>query len=180
MIYHNGKSRGVSVAHILISKLVWMTICYQGLPLVHHYLVYSYGLESMQWRSVWILRPSTFHEMRLLLDDQPLLHFLWRNIEKEHSPHIYEKQVLPFGTKCSQCCAVDPLQWYVRDHIAGIEDVMQSILCAFYLDSCVQSFYTQKQAKEFINKLQSFLASGGNGNRKATKHTLTHLPTEAR
>lgn len=102
-----------------------------------------------------------FHQVRLLPEDQPLLRFLWRNMERERSPDIYEWRVLPFGTTCSPCCAVYALQRYVRDHIAGNEDVMEYVLRAFYVNNCLQSFHSSKQAKEFIYKLRDFLAAGG-------------------
>ncbi|KAK0149995.1 hypothetical protein N1851_009229 [Merluccius polli] len=57
-----------------------------------------------------------FHQVRLLPEDQPLLRFLWRDGEKEHSPDVYEWRVLPFGTTCSPCCATYALQRHVQDH----------------------------------------------------------------
>lgn len=42
-----------------------------------------------------------FHQIRLLPADKPVLRFIWRNMEREQEPSIYEWQVLPFGTTCS-------------------------------------------------------------------------------
>lgn len=104
-------------------------------------------------------------------------------MERERSPDIYEWRVLPFGTTCSPCCAVYALQRYVRDHIAGNEDVMEYVLRAFYVNNCLQSFHSSKQAKEFIYKLRDFLAAGGFEIWQWASNisdVIAHLPTEAR
>lgn len=49
---------------------------------------------------------SMFHQVRLLPFDCSVLRFLWRNMQWEEEPTIYEWQVLPFGTTCSPCCAI--------------------------------------------------------------------------
>ncbi len=64
---------------------------------------------------------SMFHQVRLLPEDQPLLCFLWRDLEKERNPDIYEWRILPFGTPCSPCCAIYALQSHVMDHREGNE-----------------------------------------------------------
>ncbi|KAK7933404.1 hypothetical protein WMY93_004300 [Mugilogobius chulae] len=38
-----------------------------------------------------------FHQVRLITQDTPLLRFIWRDMERERSPDIYEWCVLPFG-----------------------------------------------------------------------------------
>lgn len=42
-----------------------------------------------------------FHQVLLLSEDKPLLRFLWHNMQREETPQVYEKQVLPIGTTCS-------------------------------------------------------------------------------
>lgn len=44
---------------------------------------------------------AMFHQIRLLPEDQPLLCFLWRKMERDRTIDIY--QVLPFGTTCRPC-----------------------------------------------------------------------------
>lgn len=51
-----------------------------------------------------------FHQICLLPADKPVLRFIWRNMEREKEPTIYEWQVLPFETTCSPCCAIYSLQ----------------------------------------------------------------------
>ena len=51
-----------------------------------------------------------FHQIRLLPPDRPLLRFLWRDMNKDIPPTVYQWQVLPFGTTCSPCCAIYALQ----------------------------------------------------------------------
>lgn len=56
-----------------------------------------------------------FHQMRLLLEDWPLLRFIWCNLQRDTQPKVYERQVPPFGT-CSPCCAIYALQKHVHDN----------------------------------------------------------------
>ncbi|KAL0156947.1 hypothetical protein M9458_048193, partial [Cirrhinus mrigala] len=104
---------------------------------------------------------SMFHQVRLLPDDQPLLRFLWRDLEKERSPDIYEWRVLPFGTTCSPCCAIYALQRHVMDHREGNEEVVDSVLKSFYVDNCLQSLSSTNEAKQLINKMRALLSAGG-------------------
>lgn len=82
-------------------------------------------------------------------------------MEREHSPEICEWLKLPFGMTSNPCCVVYTLQQQARDHKAGIKDVMESVLCAFIVDNCLQSFHSPKQPKELVGKLLAFLAVGG-------------------
>ncbi|GAA6098476.1 uncharacterized protein LOC109196100 [Tachysurus ichikawai] len=96
---------------------------------------------------------AMFHQVRLLPEDHPLLRFLWRNLERERSPDIYEWRVLPFGTTCSPCCAIYALQRHVIDHRETNEEVVDSVLHSFYVDNCLQSLPTTDQAKQLVDKM---------------------------
>ncbi len=54
-----------------------------------------------------------FHQVRLLPQDKPLLRYIWRDMQRDRVPDVYEWQVLPFGTTCSPCCASFALQKHV-------------------------------------------------------------------
>lgn len=126
---------------------------------------------------------SMFHQIRLLPEDQPLLRFLWRDMERERSPDIYEWRVLPFGTVCSPCCAIYALQRHVRDNSSSNEDVVDSVLTAFYVDNCLQSLSSPQQARQLLDKMRALLASGGFEVRQWASNmpeVISHLPTEAR
>lgn len=58
---------------------------------------------------------AMFHQVRLLVEDRPLFHFLWRNMQRDEPVEVYEWQVLPVGTTGSPCCAIYTLQCHIRD-----------------------------------------------------------------
>lgn len=126
---------------------------------------------------------AMFHQIRLLPEDQPLLRFLWRDMERERTPDIYEWRVLPFGTTCSPCCATYALQRHVRDNTEGNEEVVESIHQSFYVDNCLQSLQCQHQAKKLIDKMRTLLTTGGFDIRQWASNVpdvIAHLPSEAK
>ncbi|KAL0199202.1 hypothetical protein M9458_007742, partial [Cirrhinus mrigala] len=126
---------------------------------------------------------AMFHQIRLLPEDQPLLRFLWRDMERDRVPDIYEWRVLPFGTTCSPCCATYALQRHVRDKADGNEEVAESVQQSFYVDNCLQSLQSQHQAKKLIDKMRALLTSGGFDIRQWASNVpnvIAHLPVEAK
>ncbi len=126
---------------------------------------------------------SMFHQVRLLTEDQPLLRFLWRDLERERSPDIYEWSVLPFGTTCSPCCAIYALQRHVMDHREGNEEVVDSVLKSYYVDNCLHTLSSTDEAKQLIDKIRLLLSAGGFEIRQWASNypeVIAHLPTEAR
>ncbi|XP_073718868.1 uncharacterized protein [Misgurnus anguillicaudatus] len=124
-----------------------------------------------------------FHQIRLLREDQPLLRFLWRDMERDRNPDIYEWRVLPFGTTCSPCCAIYALQRHAKDNSSGNQEVLDSVINAFYVDNCLQSLRTPSQAKQLIDKMRALLADGGFDMRQWASNqpeVIAHLPPEAR
>ena len=94
-----------------------------------------------------------------------------------------EWQVLPFSTTCSPCCAIYALQHHALENPKSNHEVLDSVLRAFYVDYCLQSFDTSATAKALLDKLRATLCKGGfeicqwasNDSR-----VVEHLPTEAR
>lgn len=124
-----------------------------------------------------------FHQIRLLPEDKPLLRFLWRDLNREETPSIYEWQVLPFGTTCSPCCATYALQKHVVDHSNPGDTVRHSIERCFYVDNCLQSVAKPEEARELVNTLRNLLAEGGFELRQWAcnfPNVIQHLPKEAR
>ncbi len=102
-----------------------------------------------------------FHHVRLLPEDRPLLRFLWRDLNRDQSPQVYEWQVLPFGTTCSPCCATFALQKHVIDHSLPGEDVRECIEKYFYVDNFLQSLSCQEEARARASNLRDLLDTGG-------------------
>ncbi|KAK7881024.1 hypothetical protein WMY93_030613 [Mugilogobius chulae] len=126
---------------------------------------------------------AMFHQVCLLPDDQTLLRFVWRNLQQEQKPQVYQWCVLPFGTTSSPCCATFALQRHARDYAEGNEDVLESIEQCFYVDNCLQSLSTPESAKILIDKLRQVLASGGFEIRQWASNVpavIAHLPPTAR
>ncbi|XP_069378750.1 uncharacterized protein [Paralichthys olivaceus] len=124
-----------------------------------------------------------FHQVRLLNEDKSLLRFIWRGMQLDQEPSVYEWQVLPFGTTCSPCCAIYAVNRHVQDHCNGNEEVLHSVQQCFYVDNCLQSFPSSHQAKSLIEKMRPLLATGGfdigqwASNDPAVIH---HLPPDAK
>ena len=45
---------------------------------------------------------AMFHQVRIIEEDQPALRFLWRNLELEHPPDVYQMLVMIFGAASSR------------------------------------------------------------------------------
>ncbi|XP_067233763.1 uncharacterized protein [Chanodichthys erythropterus] len=122
-----------------------------------------------------------FHQVRLLPKDKPLLRYIWRDMQRDRIPDVYEWQVLPFGTTCSPCCASFALQKHVLDHSQPGEDTCFSVEKSFYVDNCLQSFASPNTAKNLVDKLYSLLASGGFELRQWASNdpsVISHLPAD--
>lgn len=101
------------------------------------------------------------HQVTLLPKDRPLLHFLWRDLQRDSQPGVYEWQVLPFRTTFSPCCATYALQRHAHDHTHPRNAVHESIENHFYVDNWLQSFPTPDMAKDVTDKLRELLLEGG-------------------
>lgn len=126
---------------------------------------------------------AMFHQIRLLPVDRPLLRFLWRDMDRDRPPDIFEWHVLPFGTVCSPCCVIYALQHHVRDHQGGNDDSMETVTNSFYVDNCLKSLCSPQQAKDLLDRLRALLTKGGFDIRQWASNrveVISHLPTEAR
>ncbi|XP_048010442.1 uncharacterized protein LOC125244397 [Megalobrama amblycephala] len=124
-----------------------------------------------------------FHQVRLLPEDRPLLRFLWRDLQREIPPQVYEWQVLPFGTTSSPCCAIYALQKHIKEHPHSTPDLIQSVESSFYVDNCLESLPTAAAAKTRLDDLRAIMADGGFEIRQWTSNrssVVAHLPSDAR
>lgn len=124
-----------------------------------------------------------FHQVLLLPEDRPLLRFLWRDLRVDEPPRVFEWQVLPFGTTCSPCCATYALQRHVTEHCQPDDILRFSVEHCFYVDNCLQSVPTSKEAKQLVDRLRDLLSAAGFELRQWACNepsVLDHLPQEAR
>ncbi len=109
MVHHNGKNRivlncsfqyrGQNLNELLLpGPALGPSLLAVLLRFREHSVAVSSDIKGM------------FHQVRLLPEDKPLLRFLWRDLNVQDIPSVYDWQVLPFGTTCSPCCAVFALQ----------------------------------------------------------------------
>lgn len=77
---------------------------------------------------------AIFHQVCLLPEDQPLVHFAWRNLKRNEPPDIYQWKVLPFGTTSSPCCATFALQGRIMQQ--GMRTDSITVLSLLKFNSC--------------------------------------------
>lgn len=124
-----------------------------------------------------------FHQVRLLPNDKHLLRFVWRDLDRNRPPDIFEWQVLPFGTTCSPCCAIYAVQRHVMDHTEPDDEVRSTVERNFYVDNCLRSLPSAQEARHLVDKLCELLATGGFQLRQWASNVpsvIEHLPSEAR
>lgn len=124
-----------------------------------------------------------FHQVRLLPEDRPLLRFLWRDLQREIPPQVYEWQVLPFGTTSSPCCAIYALQKHIKEHPRSTSDLIQTVESSFYVDNCLESLPTAAAAKTRVDDLREIMADGGFEIRQWTSNqssVVAHLPSDSK
>ena len=91
-------------------------------------------------------------------------------------------QMSTSGVFC-HCCATYALQRHVQEHSQGNEDVVQSVLQAFYVGNCLQSLQFQDQARLLTDKMRALLANEGFNMRQWSSNmpgVIAHLPPEAK
>lgn len=123
-----------------------------------------------------------FHQVRLLPEDRPLLRFLWRDTNREEQPSVYEWRVLAFCTTSSPCCATFALQLHARDSSNLGEAAREAGKKSFYVDNCMLSLTSEKEAKVLVDQLRTLLAEGGFDLRQWASNVpsvIRHLPPEA-
>ncbi|KAK7902058.1 hypothetical protein WMY93_018827 [Mugilogobius chulae] len=182
MVQHNGKNRVVFNCSFEFQGQNLNKLLLPGPPLGPSLLAV---LLRFREHSVAISSDirGMFHQVRLLPHDCPLLRFLWRDLQFQKPPKIYEWRVLPFGTTCSPCCAIFALQKHVRDCNIAHPDVQETVLQCFYVDNCLRSLSSELEARQLVDKLQSHLADGGFELRQWASNrpsVISHLPSAAR
>lgn len=122
-----------------------------------------------------------FHQVRLLLEDRPLLRF--SHMKHEEPPNVYGWRVLPFGTASSPCCAKFALQQYARDSSYSGDAAREAIEKSFYVDNCMLGLTLEEEAKALVDQLRNHLAEGGFDLRQWASNVpsvIHHLPPEAK
>lgn len=123
-----------------------------------------------------------FHQVRLLPEDRSLLRFLWRDMNCEESPRVYEWRVLPFGTTSSPCCTAFALRQHAKHSSHSEDAAREAVEKSFYVDSCMVSLTSEKEARVLVDQLRNLLAEGGFDLRQWASNVpavICLLPSEA-
>ncbi|XP_043231303.1 uncharacterized protein LOC122386295 [Amphibalanus amphitrite] len=106
-----------------------------------------------------------FHQVRIREADQPASSFLWRDMERQREPDVYQMQVVIFGAKSSPTIANYVLRRALQDHGASVsaegpvspDEMIQS----FYMDDCLFSSMTEAAAHDLQAEVMKALRNGG-------------------
>ena len=98
---------------------------------------------------------AMFHQVRLKPEDRPVFRFLWRNMQTDVAPSVYEWQVLPFGATCSPCCASFALLKHTKEH--GTLPEQKAMEEAVYVDNLLVSYPDSETARDVM---QSIIRTG--------------------
>ena len=125
---------------------------------------------------------TMFFQVQVIEKDQPSLRFLWRDVERENPPDVYQMQSMIFGAKSSPCCANYCLKRTAVDNQATIEkQTFKTVLRDFYMDDLLKSLPTEEDATKLALELIDLLSSGGFRLTKImsnSRNVLAQLPPE--
>ena len=105
-----------------------------------------------------------YHQVRVIERDRPALSFLWRDLDEERDPDIYEMQVTIFGAKSSPASANFVLQKTVMDNGEDLGmpiETVNSLKNSFYMDDFLRSETDGNQAARMQRDVTEVLSKGG-------------------
>ena len=105
-----------------------------------------------------------FHQVRVREDDQPALSFLWRSLNRDKTPDIYQMQVVIFGAKCSPTLANFALRKTAQEHVRNdpvSRAAARAVTRNFYMDDFLKSETCTDHAKAMQKEMTRLLRQGG-------------------
>ena len=106
---------------------------------------------------------AMFHQVRVVREDQDVLRFLWwPEGDLGKSPEKYKMTVHLFGGTWSPSCCTYALRHTAEDHKEGYSaEAVKTMLRNFYVDDCLKSVPTVREATELVKELKKLAAEGG-------------------
>ena len=107
---------------------------------------------------------AMFPQVQIIEEDQPALRFLWRNLELQRPPDVYQMLVMIFGAASSPCMANYVLRKIAldnREDVSFSEDTMRSVEKNFYMDDFLKSVHDEATAVRMFHEMTSLLYRGG-------------------
>ncbi|KAK3726367.1 hypothetical protein QZH41_006069 [Actinostola sp. cb2023] len=127
---------------------------------------------------------AMFHQCSIIAQDQPALRFLWRNLELNRAPDVYQMQVMIFGAAASPYMANYVLRKTAIDNCDDPSfnvDTIESVEKNFYMDDFLKSVQDEATAIRLCQEITSLLARGGFRLTKwvsSSREVLSQIPTE--
>ena len=106
---------------------------------------------------------AMFHQVRVVREDQDVLRFLWwPEGDLDKNPEKYKMTVHLFGGTWSPSCCTYALRHTAEDHKEGYSaEAVETMLRNFYVDDCLKSVPTVREANELVKELKKLAADGG-------------------
>jgi len=129
---------------------------------------------------------AMFHQCRIIEEDQPALRFLWRNLELQRPPDVYQMQVMIFGAASSPCTATYVLRKTADDnkHDESFSDeAINTVHKNFYVDDMLKSVPTEEEAIRLQQEITKLLSRGGFRLTKwssSSRNVLATIPQQER
>ncbi|XP_074649031.1 uncharacterized protein LOC141904344 [Tubulanus polymorphus] len=106
-----------------------------------------------------------YHQVRVAVDDQPALSFLWRDMNVDQSPDVYQMMVTIFGAKCSPAMANYALRKAAEDHCQEDDPVSvaaaQAVKSNFYMDDFLKSEEDVASGSQMQSAVTEMVKKGG-------------------
>ena len=122
-------------------------------------------------------------QIELFEADRRLHRFLWRNLESDRDPDVYEFQRLVFGVNASPFLAQLVLREHANATSSSLSQASNAILNATYMDDTMTSLIDEQQAYELYEQMVTLLGQAGMRPHKwltNSKRVLQALPPEDR
>ncbi|XP_043246401.1 uncharacterized protein LOC122393959 [Amphibalanus amphitrite] len=107
---------------------------------------------------------AMFHQVRVRVEDQPALSFLWRHMDRSRPPDTYQMMVVIFGARCSPTLANYALRRTAEDHKEDTDEsraTVESVKRNFYMDDLLVSVPDVEQARKMRTNVTELVAKGG-------------------
>ncbi|XP_028397204.1 uncharacterized protein LOC114521013 [Dendronephthya gigantea] len=102
-----------------------------------------------------------YHRVRILIEDQHVHRFLWRNMQVDRQPDTYAMNVLTFGDKPAPAMAQIALKKTAEEGETSNPRAARTVKDNTYMDDILDSVDTVEEAKELSSSIDVILANGG-------------------
>ena len=107
-----------------------------------------------------------FLQVKLKEEDRPYHRFLWRNLNDDRPPDVYEFLRLPFGNTVSPFCAQYVLYTHARSNASTYPEAANTVENSMYVDDVLDSTETTQAAIVLRQQLSQMLGGTGFALRK--------------